>query len=139
VLVLDPAIVVLLLFGARALARLLSDALGRFPEDGMRVLIVGCGEPGAMCLRALRARGDGRVTPVGMLDDDPTLRRRLFHGVPVVGVTADLGRVLTELRPEELVLSKLPPDDEIEAYRAAAEAAGVRLLVSPYARAFVPL
>jgi hypothetical protein len=59
--------------------------------------------------------------------------------VPVVGVTADLGRVLTELRPEELVLSKLPPDDEIEAYRAAAEAAGVRLLVSPYARAFVPL
>jgi len=140
VLILDPALLVLLLFGARALARILSDALGRFPEDGMRVLVVGGGESGAMCLRALRARGDGHVTPVGILDDDPSLKKRLFHGVPVLGSRADLERVLAELRPEEVVLSTLPEDEhEIAALRDAAEEVGARLILSPYARAFVPL
>jgi len=139
VLILDPALVVLLLFGSRALARLLSDAHGRFPEDGMRVLVVGGGESGALCLRALRARGDCEVTPVGILDDDPTLRRRHFHGVPVLGRTADLAQVLADLQPEEVVLSTLPDEDVIALYRDAAEEAGARLILSPYARAFVPL
>ena len=92
-----------------------------------------------MCLRALRARGGSNVTPVGILDDDPTLRRRLFHGVPVLGNIGDLERVLSETRPEEVVLSTLPEEEAIERYRVAAGEVGARLILSPYARAFVPL
>jgi len=139
VMILDPALLVLFLFGARATSRLLSDALGRFPEDGERVLVVGAGEAGALCLRALRARGGTPVTPVGILDDDPTLHRRQIHGVPVLGSTADLPRILEELQPEEVVLSTLPEEEQVAAYSELTRAGGARLTLSPYAKAFVPL
>ncbi len=139
VLVIDPALLVLLLFGARASVRFLGDAFGRFPEDGVRVVVVGAGEAGALCLRALRARGGGPVTPIGILDDDPSLRRRQIHGVPVLGTTDDLARILCELGPEEVVLSSLPSEERVGEFREAAQSAGARLTLSPYARAFVPL
>jgi FlaA1/EpsC-like NDP-sugar epimerase len=139
VFVVDGALLVIFLFGARALLRLVADAFGRFPEDGVRVLVVGAGEPGAMCLRALRARGDVRVTPLGFLDDDPALRRRRIHGVPVIGATSDLARLLAELQPQEVVLSTLPDDARVGELKALANGAGARLTLSPYARAFAPL
>ena len=139
VFVLDAALLVLFLFGARAFLRLIADAFGRFPEDGVKVLVVGAGEPGAMCLRALRARGDHRVTPVGILDDDPSFRGRRIHGVLVLGPTCDLERLVSELRPQEVVLSVLPDDARVEELRAITSIAGARLTVSPYARAFAPL
>ncbi len=139
VFVLDGALLVLLLFGARTFLRLLADAFGRFPDDGVKVLVVGGGEAGLQCLRALRARADARVTPVGILDDDPSLRRRRIHGVPVVGGTRELPRVLDELRPEEVVLSSLPDEQRIEELRSVVRGAGARLTLSPYAKAFVPL
>lgn len=139
VLVLDPALLVLFLFGSRSLARLLSDAFGSFPENGCRVLVVGAGEAGALCLRALRARGGPAVTPLGIVDDDPSLRRRHIHGIPVLGSTADLERLLAELHPEEVVLASLPDEERVESYRALVRVSGARLTLSPYAKAFVPL
>jgi UDP-GlcNAc:undecaprenyl-phosphate GlcNAc-1-phosphate transferase len=139
VFVLDAALLVLFLFGARAFLRLIADAFGRFPEDGVKVLVVGAGEAGSMCLRALRARGDQRVTPVGILDDDPSFRGRRIHGVLVLGPTCDLERLVSELQPQEVVLSVLPDDARVEELRAITSVAGARLTVSPYARAFAPL
>ncbi len=139
VFVIDGGLLVLLLFGARAFLRLLADAFGRFPEDGARVLVLGGGEAGALCLRALLARGDARVTPVGILDDDASLVRRRIHGVPVLGPTRDLARLLDELHPQEVVLSSLPDDARVEELRGLVRAAGARLTLSPYARAFAPL
>ena len=101
--------------------------------------MVGAGDAGALCLRALRARGGPPVTPVGILDDDPTLRRRHIQGVPVLGNTADLSRVLEELEPEEVVLSTLPDEGSVEAFRKVTRERGAQLTLSPYAKAFVPL
>jgi UDP-GlcNAc:undecaprenyl-phosphate GlcNAc-1-phosphate transferase len=134
VFVIDAGLLVLLLFGARTFLRLLADAFGTFPDDGIRVLVVGAGEAGALCLRALRARGGVRVTPLGILDDDPAFRGRRIQGVPVVGATRELERFVAELRPQEVVLSSLP--DEV---RRVAREAGARLTLSPYAKAFAPL
>ncbi len=139
VIVLDGALLVLFLFGARSLARFVSEAFGGFSASGERVLVVGAGEPGTLCLRALRMRDGAAVTPVGILDDDPTLLRRRIHGVPVLGTTGDLSRVLTELDPHEVVLSSLPEDARLDELRKTTRAAGVRLTLSPYAKAFVPL
>ncbi len=139
VFVLDGALLVLLLFGARAFTRVLHDAFGRFPDDGVRVLVVGAGDAGALCLRALRARTDTRVTPVGIVDDDPTLRRRRIQGVPVVGGTGDLAALLRALHPDEVVLSTLPDEVRVDELRTVVRAAGARLTLSPYAKAFVPL
>ncbi len=103
------------------------------------MLVVGAGEAGTLCLRALRARGGESATPVGILDDDPTLRRRHIHGIPVLGRTADLERVLADVAAAEVVLSTLPDDEELGVLRDVTGRAGVRLTLSPYAKAFVPL
>lgn len=139
VLLIDPVLLGVFLFGARAAARFLSDAFGSFPADGVRVLVVGAGEAGNLCLRALRARGGDPVTPVGFLDDDATLLRRRIHGVPVLGTLHELDRVLEELAPEEVVLSSLPDEEVVEELRRTTGRHGARLTLSPYARAFVPL
>jgi UDP-GlcNAc:undecaprenyl-phosphate/decaprenyl-phosphate GlcNAc-1-phosphate transferase len=139
VFVIDAAMLVLLLFGARTFLRLVADAFGSFPDDGVRVLVVGGGDSAALCIRALLARRDERVTPVGILDDDPALLRRRIHGVPVLGPTSDLARVLDELRPQEVVLASLPADERVDEVRALVRRAGVRLTMSPYAKAFAPL
>jgi UDP-GlcNAc:undecaprenyl-phosphate GlcNAc-1-phosphate transferase len=139
VLVIDACLLVLFLFGARSFTRLLSNAFGRFPEDGARVLVLGGGEAGALCLQALRTRGDARITPVGILDDDASLHNRRIHGVPVLGPTRDLTRHLQELRPQEVVLSSLPDDERVAELRELVRGAGARLTLSPYAKAFAPL
>jgi UDP-GlcNAc:undecaprenyl-phosphate/decaprenyl-phosphate GlcNAc-1-phosphate transferase len=139
VFVIDACLLMLFLFGARTFLRLLADAFGRFPDDGVKVLVVGAGAAGAQCLQALRARGDARVTPIGIVDDDASLHRRRIHGVPVVGSMNDLPRLLLELRPQEVVLSSLPDDVRVEELRTLVRAAGARLTLSPYARAFAPL
>lgn len=139
VFVVDAALLVLFLFGARTFLRVIADAFGRFPENGDKVLVVGAGEAGSMCLRALRARGDRPVTPVGILDDDPSFVGRRIHGVLVLGPTCDLERLVSELRPQEVVLSVLPDDARVEELRAITSVAGARLTLSPYARAFAPL
>jgi UDP-GlcNAc:undecaprenyl-phosphate GlcNAc-1-phosphate transferase len=139
VFVIDAGLLVLLLFGARTFLRLLADAFGTFPEDGVRVLVVGAGEAGELCLRALRARDGARVTPLGILDDDPALRGRRIHGVSVIGPTRDLARLIAELSPQEVVLSSLPDDARVAEVRSMVRDAGARLTLSPYAKAFAPL
>jgi UDP-GlcNAc:undecaprenyl-phosphate GlcNAc-1-phosphate transferase len=139
VFVTDAVLLAVLLFGVRALTRFVNDAFGGFDHGGERVLVVGAGEAGTLCLRALRARGGEPVSPIGILDDDPGLRRRQIHGVPVVGQVGDLEDVLSALDPEEVVLSSLPEDEQLEVMREIVGRSGARLTLSPYAKAFVPL
>ena len=139
VFVIDAALLTVLLFGARGLVRFVSDAFGGFARDGTRVLVVGTGEHGVLCLRALRARDGDRVTPVGFLADDPSLGHRRIQGVPVVGTPRDLRRAVAELRVDEVVLARLPPDEELAVLRDAARQSGARLTLSPHAGAFAPL
>ena len=139
VFVLDAALLVLFLFGARTFMRFVADAFGGFPDDGVKVLVLGAGEAGALCLRALQARGDARVTPVGILDDDPAFRGRRIHGVLVLGPARALARVMADLHPQEVVLSSLPDDARVEEVRAIVRGCGARLTLSPYAKAFAPL
>ena len=59
--------------------------------------------------------------------------------VPILGLTRDLTELLDRHRPAEVVLSTLPDEERVQEFRLAAEHAGAKLTLSPYARAFVPL
>jgi FlaA1/EpsC-like NDP-sugar epimerase len=54
---------------------------------GARTVIIGAGDAGRAVARALRG-GEGRLTPVGFVDDDPPADT--VCGLPVLGGTADI-------------------------------------------------
>ena len=66
---------------------------------------MGAGRGGRSLLRELRETPGEQV--VGFVDDDPRLRRRRLQGVPVLGGTDDIGRVLERTEPD-VVLVTIP-------------------------------
>ena len=95
--------------GARFLVRAVRDRppRGFHPaKDARDVLIVGAGSGGQLILReVLRNPGLG-YRPVGFVDDNPRMRGlRHEDGVPVLGATAELPRILDEVEPDEVVIA----------------------------------
>jgi len=70
-----------------------------------RTLIVGAGRTGRSMMRELRETAGERV--VGVVDDNPHLRRRSIHGVKVLGTTSELERLLERTKPD-VVLVTIP-------------------------------
>jgi FlaA1/EpsC-like NDP-sugar epimerase len=75
-------------------------------------------------MRELRETAGERV--VGFVDDNPHLRRRRVHGVPILGTTDELPRLLERTAPD-IVLVTIPnaPRDRLDAIVAACAEADV--------------
>ena len=93
-------------------------------RSGRRVLIVGAGRTGRSLMRELRETPGERV--VGFVDDNPRLRRRRVHGVPVVGGMGELAGVLRR-QQANVVFVTIPnaPRDRLDAVVDACTEAGV--------------
>jgi UDP-GlcNAc:undecaprenyl-phosphate GlcNAc-1-phosphate transferase len=103
--------------GERAL---LTSARSFRDRDGRRSMIVGAGRTGRSLLRELRETPGERV--VGLVDDNPSLRRRRMYGVPVRGGTHELDRLLERHRPD-VVLVTIPdaPQERLDEIVRVAE------------------
>jgi UDP-GlcNAc:undecaprenyl-phosphate GlcNAc-1-phosphate transferase len=103
---------VLALTGSRGVIRALSDSLRPDRARGARALIYGAGAGGELALRELRTNSELGLLVVGFIDDDPTRRHTLIHGVPVLGGAADLERIAGGERIDAVVVStrKLAPE-----------------------------
>jgi UDP-GlcNAc:undecaprenyl-phosphate/decaprenyl-phosphate GlcNAc-1-phosphate transferase len=99
-------------FWERAFARGVSSLTGR--GDRRRTLIVGAGRGGRSLLRELRETPGELV--VGFVDDDRRLVRRRLQGVPVLGGTTDIERIIARAQPDT-VLVTIPdaPRDRLDA------------------------
>ncbi len=93
-------------------------------RTGRRSLIVGAGRTGRSLMRELRETAGERV--LGFVDDNPRLRRRKIHGVPVLGAIDELGQLLDRARPD-IVLVTIPdaPRARLDAAVEACAEAGV--------------
>jgi UDP-GlcNAc:undecaprenyl-phosphate GlcNAc-1-phosphate transferase len=74
-------------------------------RTGRRAIIVGAGRSGRSLQRELRETAGERI--LGFVDDNPRLRRRRVQGVPVLGGTHELARLLERLHPD-VVLVTIP-------------------------------
>ena len=124
VFVIDALICVVLVGASRFWERAAARGLSSFHTTRRRTLIVGAGRGGRSLLRELRETPGEHV--VGFVDDDPRLRRRRLQGVPVVGGSADIARVVERTRPD-VVLVTIPDAgrERLDAVVAACAAAGV--------------
>ena len=94
VLLIEWLLAIALPGGIRFAVRCLREGLQQAPaRPGKRTLIVGAGDAGEQILRQLQHDPRCGVQVVGLVDDDPAKVGRELHGVPVLGVSADLRRL----------------------------------------------
>src|SRR4051794_35804631 len=78
----------------------------RLPKDARTVLIVGAGDGGRLLLREIMRNPELGYRPVGFVDDDPRKQgARLDRGLEVLGTTRELGRVLDDVEPAEVLIA----------------------------------
>ena len=89
-----------------------------------RALVVGAGRTGRSLARELRETAGERV--VGFVDDNPRLRRRRVYGVPVLGATSEVARIIERTQPD-IVLVTIPnaARDRLDAVVDACADAGI--------------
>jgi len=105
VFVIDALLCTVLVGASRFAARALAGSLTGLRRRGAqtRTLIVGAGRVGRSLLRELQETPGERV--IGFVDDDPRLLRRRLQGVPVLGTTADIERILARVRPDTVAVT----------------------------------
>jgi UDP-GlcNAc:undecaprenyl-phosphate GlcNAc-1-phosphate transferase len=126
VYVVDALIAIALIGSSRFAERALFSALTTLKdrESRRRTLIVGAGRGGRSLLRELRETAGEQV--VGFVDDDPRLRRRRMQGVPVLGGSLEIERILRGSQPD-MVLVTIPdaPHERLDAVVRGCTDAGV--------------
>ncbi len=70
-----------------------------------RVLIVGGGRAGSTLLQKLNEVSPAPFIVVGVIDDDPGKTSCLIEGVPVLGSSQDLAKVINDNRVSEIIVS----------------------------------
>jgi FlaA1/EpsC-like NDP-sugar epimerase len=96
-----------LVAGARLLVRLVVERPGRGARiaRGRDVLVVGAGSGGQMVVRELQLNPHLGSVAIGFVDDDPRKRGMRMLGLKVLGTTSEIGRILDETEPDEVVIA----------------------------------
>jgi FlaA1/EpsC-like NDP-sugar epimerase len=107
IIVIDWLILLGLVAGTRFAARTLFERPGRrrLVTRGRDVLLVGAGDAGQLILREMLKNPNLGYTPLGLVDDDPRKKNLRLHGVRVLGTTDDLGHLLRDNRPDEVIIA----------------------------------
>ncbi len=107
VVVLDWLILLVLVAGARVLARTILERPGPrgLVARGREVLIVGAGDAGQLIVKEMQRTPALGYTPIGLVDDDPRKKHLRLHGVRVQGSTDDLPVLLADSKPDEVIIA----------------------------------
>jgi FlaA1/EpsC-like NDP-sugar epimerase len=109
VLVLYGLLMLVFIGGSRFLVHMLYERPlrgFRARRDARSVLIVGAGDGGRLLLREILRNPELGYRPVGFIDDDPRKQGgRIDRGVSVLGTTQELGRVLDDVEPDEVLIA----------------------------------
>ena len=108
VIALDFLLTLAFITGSRFLWRGLVERPLRGPlleRAAREVLIVGAGNGGQQVAFELRRNPGLRSAAVGFLDDDPRKRGMRVAGHKVLGTTAELPRVLDDVKPDEVIIA----------------------------------
>jgi FlaA1/EpsC-like NDP-sugar epimerase len=104
--VMDLLLTLAFVAGTRLLAR---SIIERPPSGlvarGKEVLIVGAGDAAQLVIRELQRNRALGSTPIGLIDDDPRKKNLRVHGIRVLGTIDQLGHILADNAPDELLIA----------------------------------
>ena len=75
------------------------------PAAGRRTILVGAGSGAEQLLRQTQHNRGHDLWIVGIVDDDPSTHTQLLHGVPVLGGSRDMSRLVARFRIELVVIT----------------------------------
>jgi FlaA1/EpsC-like NDP-sugar epimerase len=105
VLVAGPFIVTFLFGMVRFQSRLFAYKRNSFKGVGVRVAVVGAGQGGAAAIREMQQSPSLGLVPEIVIDDDPSLRWRTIHGVPIVGGIDELADAVRDYAINQILLA----------------------------------
>ena len=106
IVALDYLLLLAFVAGTRLLARsLIERPKGGIVARGKEVLVVGAGDAGQLLVREMQRNPRLAYTPVGFVDDDPRKKNLRIHGVRVLGTTDELGHLIRDHRPDEVLIA----------------------------------
>ena len=105
VIILTGLLTGLYLSGVRVAVRWFREWLRLVGPSARRVLIVGAGHAGELLVRDILSDAGYNSRPVGFVDDDPIKRRMKIHGIPVVGMIADIKKAAEMLEVDEIIVA----------------------------------
>jgi FlaA1/EpsC-like NDP-sugar epimerase len=132
VLIAAPIVVTLLFGMVRFQSRLF--AFQRFGDrkSGVRVPVVGAGAAGSAAVREMRESGQLGFVPVVAVDDDPSLRGRQIHGVPIEGGIDELATIIRDRDVNQVLYAiRSAPASTLQRVADAAEEARIPVRVLP--------
>jgi FlaA1/EpsC-like NDP-sugar epimerase len=93
--------------GSRLLARTLLErpSARSVVARGKEVIIVGAGEASNQILKEMHRTPELGYTPIGLVDDDARKKNLRLHGVRVLGTTDELQHILSDRKPDELLIA----------------------------------
>jgi FlaA1/EpsC-like NDP-sugar epimerase len=107
VVVMDFLLALVFIGGARLLVRLVIERRARKGSEarGREVIVVGAGTGGQMVVRELQLNPNLGASAIGFVDDDPRKRGMGMLGLKVIGTTDEIGKILDETAPDEVVIA----------------------------------
>jgi FlaA1/EpsC-like NDP-sugar epimerase len=132
VYVLHPMLLLLIMGGSRLLYRAWRERhIGKLGAlSGKPVVILGAGDTAVSLLKDLSGSAEWRV--IGLLDDDPTKKKRQILGATVLGMIAELPALAPRFAIEYAILAM--PDTTHDVRRRAigvCQGAGIEVLTVP--------
>ena len=104
VLIIDSLLLVFFMGGLRLARRLYHGVFSITPKK--RLLIYGAGNTGESIARDIRNNAsEYDYEPIGFVDDDRQKVGQRIHGVRVLGITADLPKIVLREKPDEVLLA----------------------------------
>ncbi|MCB1304643.1 MAG: polysaccharide biosynthesis protein, partial [Leptospiraceae bacterium] len=103
IFVIDWLLLIVGLGGVRFSYRILRDSVR--PIMGTKAIIVGAGRAGEQLFREFKNNPALNIGVVGFIDDEPALRGKYLHGVPVLGGMSSLPRAVRSTGATEILIA----------------------------------
>jgi FlaA1/EpsC-like NDP-sugar epimerase len=103
----DWLLLIILIGGIRFSKRLLSELTsGPVPsETSKNLLLVGAGDAGELIIREIKNNPRVGYTPIGFVDDDKTKLGRRIHGIPILGTSDDIQKIVAKRDIQEILIT----------------------------------
>ena len=104
--------------GARAIVRMMSERRQRLtieaaPGECVPTLLCGAGRAGALVAKEMQTRRAPGVCLVGFVDDDESLAGMHVEGLPVLGTSADMARLVDQLRVRQVIITIASDQEDV--------------------------